>query len=224
MVLVEPTNIIATAVNGEYRLKPYRDRRKRWGGTFSVLYSTYEPVHYEPDFAPPGEFKEVYTQPDLPTVEIGFSVKRNMSFGSFGGEFAVSTYNNNSDNTDLSDSELNLYTLRAGGIVFLDMISPEPYVVPYASAGAYTVIFRESVTDGGVSRNGNTMVAPYVTGGVQFQIDWIDRKAARVAYESSGIESSFVTLEVRKQIKSSAAKDPDFSDDVSFAAGLRVEL
>src|SRR4051812_16924654 len=73
MVLVDPTNIIATQVGGEYVLKPYRDRRRRWGGTVGVAYSTYEPVNYEPDFVA-RDFTDVYTNPEMPMIEISVTV------------------------------------------------------------------------------------------------------------------------------------------------------
>lgn len=221
MVLVEPTHIVATSVEGEYRLESYRERRKRWGGTVGIAYSTYEPINYEPDFVA-RDFSDVYTSPEMPMIELSVSVKRNFSFGSLGGEVGVGVYTNESDNLQLGDSTLTLIPVRAGAVFYLDMISAEPTFVPYIAGGVYTMVFKETLE--GVSKNGNTQAAPYFNGGIAFQLDWIDRQAARVAYEDSGIESSFFFLEVRKQMASANAADKDFSNDVSFAAGLRSEF
>jgi hypothetical protein len=222
MVIVEPTNVLtATADKQEYRLQPYRERRPRWGVAVGVDYSTYTPASYQPDFVTL-PFDQVYHSASMPMVDLTFVVKRNLDWGSLGGEVSVGVYQSDSFDPNVVDSTLHLYPVHLGGIFFLDMIAPEPYVVPYISGGAYTMIFKEQTT--GTSKNGNTQVAPYVNGGVQLQLDWIDRKAARVAYEDSGIESSYLTLEVRKLMKSSAEKDPDFSDSVTFAAGVRVEF
>lgn len=222
MVLVELPQTLSTGVGAEQILKPYRERRARWGGTFALDYSSYEPVNYEPDFFA-GEFGDVYTSPETPMLDLSLTVKRNLSFGSLGVEMAAGFYSNDSDNLLNSDSTLQLIPVRLGAIFFLDTLSPEPYIVPYVSGGGYVMLFSEKQT-AGVTKNGTTQVAPYANLGVQFQLDWIDRPHARIAYEDSGIESSFLMLEVRKQMASSAAKDPDFSNEVSFAAGLRVEF
>ncbi|MBX3020461.1 MAG: hypothetical protein KF799_02190 [Bdellovibrionales bacterium] len=221
MVLVEPTNIVSTSVEGEYRLVPYRERRKRWGGTVSVGYSTYQPENYEPDFAD-AAFDEVYSSDDLPMIELGFSVKRNLPIGSIGGELGVGIYVNESDEPDLGESTLNLYLVKLGGVYYMDVLSEEPTIVPYVSGGAYTMIFKESLP--GTSKNGNTQVAFYGGLGIQFQLDWIDRQAARVAYESSGIESSFFFVEARTFTSAAAKQDPDFGSTISFAAGIRSEF
>lgn len=221
MVIVEPTNVVSTNVGGEYNLIPYRERRRRWGGTFAVDYSTYNPINYQPDFAITS-FKDVYRNPDLPMIDISFTVKRNMAWGSLGGEFSVGFYKNISDNPNYVDSQLSLTPIKLGAIFFLDTLAPEPTVVPYISGGAYVAYYREELD--ATSLNGTTQAAPYVHGGLQFQLDWIDRAAARVAYHDSGIESSFFFIEARKQFASAKASDPDLSDDISFAGGLRVEF
>lgn len=221
MVLVEPDNIVRTSVEGEYKLKSYKERRNRWGGTVSVGYSSYEPINLEPDVGA-AAFDEIYTTPDLPMIEIAAGVKRNFDFGSLGGEISVGVYTNKSDETTFGDSTLNLYPLRVGGVFYLDMMSSEPLFVPYVAGGIYTMVYKESLP--ATSLNGNTQIAFYGNLGIQSSLDWIDRAAARVAYESSSIQSSYIFVEARMQTGSAKASDPDFSNPIAFAAGLRVEF
>jgi hypothetical protein len=223
MVLVEPTNVLTTSTKGVYLLKPYAERRPRWGTTFGIGYSTYEPVHYEPNFAPTEHFGDVYLTPDVPTLEAQFTVKRNLSFGSLGMELAVGIYRNTSDiDTAIVDSTLTMYPVRLGAVFALDVLASEPFIVPYVAGGLYTVEYREE--QGSSSHNGNTQVAPYVNGGLAFSLDWLDRRAARLAYEDSGIQSTYIFAEARKQFPSGDASDPDFENDISFAGGVRVEF
>src|SRR5262245_12577415 len=68
MVIVEPTDVISTKIDGDYKLVPYLERRGRWGFTASVAYSSYEPINYEPDFVA-DEFASIYETTDMPMIE-----------------------------------------------------------------------------------------------------------------------------------------------------------
>lgn len=223
MVEVEPSNVITSEVEGEYRLVPYLERRGKWGQTFSIGYSSYEPVNYEPDFIEM-DSSELYSSPDTPMIELRYSVKRNAGFGSIGGEFMIGMYNNNSDVDPevFVDSTLNIMPISLGAVIAFDSFSAEPMFVPYIEGGLYTVIYKEETDTRSV--NGNTQVAAYVTGGINFNLDWIDKQAARKAYEDSGIEASYLYVEMSKYMESSAAQDKDFSNDYNWGVGIRVEL
>lgn len=221
-VYVEPTNVNMIKVDDVYRLKPYLERRSKWGFTVSAAYSTFEPTHYEPNFVT-ADFGEVYGSPEMPMLELQMQVKRNMSFGSAAIEFAVGGYKvHSSADPNFVDSTLTLMAVHIGGNLALDALSPDPLIVPYVSAGLYSVVYKEEQASS--SKNGYTQVAPYVTGGVQFGLDWMDRDAARKAYEDSSLQATYFFVDVRKQMASSAGKDPDFSNDVSFGSGIRIEF
>ncbi|NJL23836.1 MAG: hypothetical protein HC902_00720 [Calothrix sp. SM1_5_4] len=219
LVYVE-SDYMTTAGSGDFRLIPYAERRREWGVTFSVEYSTYEPLNYLPNFLE-ADFADVYSSVDTPMLEMQFTVKRNFSFASLGGEIAVGFYENESD-SDLVNSTLTLYPIRLGAVLAFDALAPDPLFVPYVSGGGYVMIFREATPES--SLNGNTAIAPYVHGGIALQLDWIDRQAARIAYNDSGIQNSYLFAEARMQMASTDEKDEDFSSDVSFAGGIRVEF
>jgi hypothetical protein len=155
-------------------------------------------------------------------LEALFQAKRNLSAFSVGAELGVGAVKNEHTDTAYIGSVLNLTEIRLGGTLYLDSIYPEPYIVPYVSGGGYMMVYKETL--GGNDFGGNTTPAFYVNGGAAFALDWIDRHAARVAYEESGLLSSYIYLEARKYFKSQVKKDPDFSNLVSFAGGLRVEF
>lgn len=222
LVLVEPQIVTSMEVEEEYKLLTYRERRSKWGTTYSLGYSTYEPIYYEPDFSPV-DFTDVYSSPELPLIEFVFTLKRNIDLGSVGMELAVGAYQNASDKKELSDSSLTLIPVRVGGGIYLDTLSSEPMFVPYFKGGVYTMIFREEL-NGGSSHNGNTEAALYMNGGVAFSLDWIDRAGARFAYQESGVESTYIYLEFQKYMASSNVADGDFSNDVSYAGGLKLEF
>lgn len=222
MVYVEPSYASTTVILGQYPILPYLERRPRWGTTVSVGYSTYQPVNYEPNFAT-GKFSNFYKTAEMPLIEAQFTVKRNLGFGSVGAEMAAGIYKNTSDvDITLVDSTLTLYPVRLGVNITLDAFSAEPLIVPYASGGLFSVIYKES--QAGASKNGNSQVAPYVNLGVEIRLDGLDRQAARIAFTESGIQATYVYLEVRKFMSSGSGTDPDFGTDVDFAGGVRVEF
>jgi len=221
MVVVEPTNIITTEKDGNYQLVPYRERRPSWGTVLSLSYSNFEPLEYEPNFLQVN-FDEIYSRPEMPLLELQFAVKKNLSFGSLGGEISVGIYQNDSDEPTLVDSSLQLIPVKLGAVFYLDALRPEPFIVPYVSGGGYIMLYRETLNDSSFS--GNTQVAPYFNAGLAFSLDWFDRHAARISYEQSGIEASYAYLEARTQFQAGDDKDPDFSSAVNFAGGLRVEF
>lgn len=223
LVYVEPTNISETSANGQYQLVPYRERRGRWGWLFSAGASSYQPLNYIAAFAPPSAgYRGVYGAPTAPMLELRVAYKRNFALGSLGLELAGGFFRNANSDPAFVGSTLTLVPARVGAIYSMDVLAPEPYIVPYIAGGGYMEYYEESYN--GVTVHGTTALAPYVNGGLAFSLNWIDRYAARVAYEEEGIENSFLYIEVGKYFQSSNKKDPDFSDTYDFGAGFRVEL
>ncbi len=222
LVVVEPVNVIISRDGEDYALVPYRERRPRWGVTTSIGYSTYEPINYEPDFVA-ANFSDVYKTATVPMLDLLFSVKRNMGFGSIGVEFGAGYFEISSSSKETyGDSTLNLIPARLGLVVALDTLTPNPIFVPYFAGGAYTMVFDESL--GGNSHNGNTQVSGYFHGGVAFSLHWIDRHGAIIAYRESGVEATYAYLEVQKYMQAGNEADGDFSNEISYSGGLRLEF
>ncbi len=219
-VEVEPTNLLPSDITGIYYLIPYRNRRDKWGQTVSIGYSSFTPIDYEPNFIA-ADFKDIYASADMPLIELQVSFKRNFTLGSMGAEIGVGIYQNNSD-SNLIESDIELIPIRLGANFSFDNLAFEPFVVPYAMAGAYVVMYEENSS--ALSFGGNTEVAGYYGLGASFQLNWVDREAARISYLESGIENTFIYLEARKFIASGAAQDPDFSTGFDWGAGVRLEF
>lgn len=220
-VEVEPTNLLPSDITGIYYLVPYRSRRANSGHLVSLGYSSYKPSNYTPNFIA-SDFSNIYPSAEVPLVELQYIYKRNFSFGSIGIDSGVGMYNNSSDDTAIS-SELQLIPVRLGGVFYLDSLFFEPYVVPYIAGGIYTVFYEETL-EGSSAFGGNTQIAPYMTVGLSFQLNWVDREAARISYLDSGVENTFIYIEGRSFYQSQAAQDPDLSTGFDWGAGVRVEF
>ena len=225
LVEVEPENILPGDLSSVYKVMPYKIRRQKWGQTFSVGYSQYNPLKYQSDFtiASQGDFNSLYGKAETPMIELAYEYKRNFLLGSLGLEFGYGYYSNTTNaGSVLGQSTLSVQPLRLGFRYSMDNIFYEPYVVPYISTGAYSVLFSER--QGNVNFSGNTQAAGYLSFGAKIQLNWADPASAVASYAESGLENSFVFAELRQFMKSSSAKDPDFSSDLALAAGINFEF
>src|SRR5690606_11765861 len=126
--------------NCEYSyLMPYKDRRGNWGFTFAIGASQYTPTYYKPDFVVNETYESYYGNTEAPLVEATLGLKWNNFLGSLTAELGGGYYFNNSKNAD-DNANLVLIPVRAGLTLALDTVFKEPYLVPYGTVGAYTVI------------------------------------------------------------------------------------
>lgn len=222
MVEVEPIFIEYSRTEGEFQLLPFRERRSNWGNQFSIGYSRYTPYNYTSEMSAFG-FDEAYGySSEMPLIEIQYTLKRNFIWGSLGAELGVGYYQNSSD-IEAIDSELTLIPVRLGATLILDGLTRFPYIAPYGTVGAYTMVFNET-QDGENTFEGNTQVAPYFSFGAQLNLDWLDPISSRQGYEENGIQATFLYIEGRKFIASSADRDKDFENDIEPNAGIRMEF
>lgn len=219
LVIVEQPQFVGRVGTNGFELRPYAQRRGRWSQTFSLSYSQFQPIYYEPNFYA-ANFEDLYSSDDLPLIEMTFAWKRNLSIGSVGIEFGFGIYQNRSDVEEFP-STLDIYPIHLGGVIALDNLTAEPYVVPYLSAGIYTIHYSESLASS--SFNGFTQASFYISVGLAMQLNWCDPEAALKSYLDSGIENTFIFVEGRKWLASSANKDPDFETDIFPSGGLKME-
>jgi hypothetical protein len=206
----------------DFQLKDYSERRGKWGGQFGFGINTYAPTSYSPAFVSES-FSSVYnTFASTPLLEAQGVVKRNFDWGAVGIEFAFGAYSNSAKGSSGIQSTLNLTQYRIGIIYIDEMMMRKRYVSPYASIGGYLTQFNES--ESAVTFQGNTEFAPYITVGAQFSLDWMEPKAARLAYDAGAVQSTYLYAEVRKYFASFNPTDPDFSSSFAPGLGVRIEF
>jgi hypothetical protein len=221
VVWVEPLDGIKLKPDGVRLLTPYRERRGDWGLTFGFAYSSYEPVNYQTAFGA-FAYNTVYASPSTPMLEAQFSFKYNLSFGSVGIDVAAGDMDNMHTDVDFVGSHLNVAMGRVGAVYYMDTLNDNPYYVPYASLGTYIVYYSEKLSGNSVS--GNTSPGLYINAGCAFPVDWMDPISARAAYEEGGLQRTYIFAEVRKYFQSFNSSDPDFSNNINWGAGLRMEF
>lgn len=222
-VIVEPNYFETMDDTGHsLGLLPYRERRGKWGYNLSLGYSFFVPTNYEPTVGPYATYNELYSDSaNSPLLEFQFSFLRHFGLGSLGLEAAAGIYSNDSRISDV-ESTLDITKYRVGLTLILDTLFTEPWVAPYISGGGYVIQKKES--SGSVTDNENTQVAPYYSFGLNFQLDWIDSDTAIGGYSELGLQNTYLFVEGRQLIESSAEADSNFGTDIFLTAGLRLEL
>lgn len=220
-VVIEPINVLPSDSKNVINIIPYKYRRKKWGQTISLAYSSFYPKGLESNLGAL-TFDDIYSKnATSPMIEVQLTFKRNLFLGSFAVEIGAGFYANKS-NSELVESELEIIPVRLGANFVADAIFDTPYVAPYVGGGGY--IFKYKETQGTTSFNGTTQAALYSTIGINVSLDWLEKRASGMAYLDGGIETTSIFLEARKYFASSDEADPNFETDWDGQAGLRLEF
>ena len=208
--------------DGERVLQPYRERRGSWGATLAIGYNSFEPLRYQPNFATTS-FGSIYRSAEMPLLTLSVEVKKNFAIGSFAVGLSAGTYRNSSDvDKTIVDSTLTYQPVKFGATFYADTLDDDPIFVPYIAGGMYTMYYNEGQGDD--SFGGHTSYAPWANLGLDISLNWVDQKSANSGFDSCGLQNTALFVELQKFVASPNADDPDFSNDVSFAAGLRMEF
>ncbi|MCB9027189.1 MAG: hypothetical protein H6625_12775 [Bdellovibrionaceae bacterium] len=220
-VIIEPSNAVRLDyANKKLQIIPYSERRLKWGRFIGLSVGQSKPEGFASNFLN-DSYSEIYGDDEGLGVEVNMNFKRNFETLSTGLEITLGNYKKNSDE-DLIDSSLEVSFWKMGGQLALDNIFREhAYVVPYISGGIYQILYKEE--QAGVSNNGWTEVSLYGSGGLMFNIDWLDPLTAKEAYFESGIENTFIFVEATYFMESNNERDPNFSG-LDLKAGFKVEL
>lgn len=200
----------------EDAIPKYRNRRDSWGTVISAHYSLFTPSNYTPT-GTTSTFATEYGDGAGALYELTVSRKLNMSIGSvrLGGGVGYSK-------RDKGSRSLTVIPLRLEGALVLDMLFEEPLVAPYVLAGGYVNIYNETAGVAGVDdADGYTGVAPYFGVGANFQLDWLDKKAALSTFLDYGLQNTFLYIEGRSFV--SDGSSTDFSTSFQLAAGAKLE-
>ena len=222
-VVVESRPYVWDPDTRSLKVPPYRERRS-WLG----MYISGGIVLFTPqivlDKLTIGGHPTMYSETIPTTSEVQISPRWGTKFGSLALDLAYAEYRINS--TDGSGSDLTLSLPRVGLTFLLDTLAPEPYAVPYVSAGVYRGDYKQK--DGVVGSQtyeGSTSIVPYFALGVLGQLNWLDKSEADQAFDEVGLENLFIFAEGRSYSSSSGSEgDPNIGSSTVLAAGVRCEF
>ncbi len=226
-------------------LNPYRTRRNEFTQMISLSYSTYTPHNYTVSGM---AFEDFYSSTRVPLLSALYSLKWNSVIGSLSLDLGAGFYLN-----EAHESQIYILPGKLGFTWALDNVFSEPYIVPYLSTGTMLFFYREalpssssttedetgtSATDSGtIQRNDLTDPATgqriysfegkniniYMSAGVWFQLDWLDKDGDISSYFERSIENTFIGIGVTR-LQPISQDQFDLSGEMFFDVSLKIEF
>jgi len=202
------------------QMPSYKERRASTGALFSLSYSQFEPLDYQPSSVNE-TYEELYSDLADGLYEFTASYKWNFAMGSMSLGLGVGMFQALSD-INVVDSTLTVVPVRLEATFAFDNLFSEPKIVPYGLAGIYTMYYKE--VQAATTYSGTTQASYYFGGGALFQIDWFFEEQAFESYLENGQENTFLYIEGRKFVASDLIpNDPNFETDFLIGGGFKFE-
>lgn len=222
----------------DFSLISYKERRSEFTHMISLSYSTYNPHKYTVDGR---EFVDFYgnvtpffeSDFEIPLISFLYSLKWNSFIGSLSLDLGAGFYLNQSN---IDDSKIYILPGKVGLTWAWDNIFSEPYIVPYLSTGTMSFLYREVLPENSDQRNDlhdqtgqqnesfqGMSFNIYMSGGIRFQLDWLDGDGDKSSYFERGIENSFISVGVTR-IQRISQDRFDLSGDMYIDTALVFEF
>jgi hypothetical protein len=196
-------------------LRSYRERRQRWGFRLSVIagggFETSNTRQLESSSTP---------------LQVDLGINRNFTHFSVGPEVGYYTTKIGFKCPSFEQKgNISLSGLTAGLGLYLDGITENAYLVPFASFGVL-------LTNADVSEENNDCqeavdlkkYAPYYRAGVLIGLNWLDRLLTGRAYKEYGLQNSFIYVAMRQISSTSDVEADDLGTEPYLEYGLQLEF
>lgn len=200
----------------------YKEQRTTHGAYFSVDYEDLDLTNYITTVGARQFYGDVFDTP-VPLLKIAADYKFNFSIASlaFGLEYGKGSL---TDDKTGQDRTIDISKYGLGIKLALDMITPEPYVVPYLGFNAWKMDISENATSPAETFEGTTEIGFNYTAGLLIQLNWIDSDSARDSKFGWGLKNTFLDLYATKYAQTTGEMDANTETDVLFGGGLRLEF
>ncbi len=197
----------------------YREDRSHWSTLLAVNSEMILFSQYRSQFDR-SSYDSTFGDKTLNTAQAEIGFKYNFSLGSIGlsGLYGKGFLRDLTKGGD--ERELAIEKMAGGANYYMDTFFSEPYFVPYVGAQLYKFNWRErSVARG--EKTGATDFATMWTAGGLIQLNWLDPDAASKSRSEWGLTNMFLDIYASQYI---SEEEPDFTSDVNYGAGLRLEF
>lgn len=215
----------------------YKSRRTTHGALLSVNIEKFYPPDYRSLFND-AYIEEIIKEDRIDLVGIELGYKHNIGPVSIAVTGTISQGSINGAVAGVKRTlSIDKYGLSAN--IALDGILEEPWIVPYAQAGAHQFSISEKKLSGATeeSMSDSTEVSFNYKYGLLFQIDWIenfiDKSAKTDRRRSSGLENTFIDIYFVEQMASGKAidrgdltsvGDPNLFSSGELGVGVKMEF
>jgi hypothetical protein len=205
---------------------PYKDRKSDFALTFSLNVEQVYPSSFRSKIDG-NVYETLFGTSSIEIYQGKIGMKYNTSLGGLEAGF-LGGYGQIQDGrialitlTD-TDSNLEITKMGAYGSLVVDTIFSEPYVAPYIEGQLYSYDWLESAKSG-ESESGVTELSYGFSVGALFQLNWLDPRSAFTAREDYGLDNTYLDLFV-SYYSAAGSEDPDFSSELNYGFGLKLEF
>jgi len=222
-VTIEPSNVVDDIEDRDQYAHYYSERRQRWGAIVSIGVGKPDFTNFNTGISGNAEFDEFYESNKDLLYDLNIVIKRNFKVLSLGLNLGAG-YAKLSAKDDNIKTKLSLTPYRAGLVIALDNLwKKNPYVVPYIGGGAQMIKYKEEDKINETSESETSSLSYYYTGGLMFQLDWLDRGDSFESFFEAGIQNTFLFVEATKYIETDEVDEPNLGATV-YSAGLKLEF
>lgn len=235
-----PTDGKIEVVYPSEKLAPYRERRETWSTVFSINVDQFYPDKFRSRLQQGGvedaPYDTLFGSSPITLTQVQLGAKYNFGLGALGTALIVGMGTIKDQRTGRTmgtfageSHELTIFKKGATVQFAMDNLFPEPYVVPYIEGQLFKIDYRERRSAPGVEsdiaeNSGTTDFATAVVLGALIQLNGLEKEAALMAQETSGMDNIFLDIFASQYNTSSDETDPSFETSINYGAGLRFEF
>ncbi|MCE3009415.1 MAG: hypothetical protein LW875_02230 [Proteobacteria bacterium] len=200
-------------------LTPYRERASSWSIIAQLQARSLKPENYRSRIG--GEtFQQSFGDHHviIPTLSIGSQYNTSMGGFSLEGSYGVGSIE--SERIGARRLALSQYGLSA--TIVLDKLMPEPLFAPYFTGEVFVVSWEES--DATTTVSGENSFALGYRLGILFQLNSLDSGTALVAFNSSGLENTYLDIFASQTNTSNSSSDVQLKSPMTLGAGIRLQF
>lgn len=210
-------------------LDSYKKRRMENGYIFKLSATEITNSLYISDIDE--EFYENIFKHSFTLYEAKAGYKMNFSLGSLSLE-AGAGYGSIDANAATADRKLSVTKYNLGTTLMFDMLFDEPLVVPFIYLEVYKTEYEEGISSSTITKT-KTYETPEnysYSAGVMLQLNklekvlGIDEELSERAYNSYGLQNTFLSLAVTDINASKDGNEPLGTDDYLYTVGLGLEF
>lgn len=205
-------------------LLPYRDRRPTHQVTANIQHEMFAPTGFiSPTVTDPAAaniYSKVYSDKDMGITSLSIGYKYNIPL--IGLEVAPFYGMGSLKESTIGETML-LDVSKAGVRVagYLETLTSEPYVVPYAALQFQIWNVEEKSATKAFSRETGFVMGTQL--GLLIQLNWIDPDGALTAMNESGLNNTYLDIFAQQYGESTDSADPNLTTDFNWGVGLRLE-
>ena len=200
-------------------LTPYRDRVSSWSAISQIQVKSIKPEDFRSRIG--GEtFQQMFGDHHIliPTLSVGSQYNTAVGGLSLEAQYGVGSI----ESERLGARRLALSQYGISATFVLDKLMPEPLFAPYFAGDLFIASWEES--DSTTTLSGENSYALGYRLGILFQLNALDSSTALTAFNSSGLENTYLDIFASQTNTSNKSSDVQLKSPMTIGAGIKLQF